>query len=129
MNKQEMIDFIYDKVSDKNFSNWCFIVYNPVKNWIQLNYSYITTSIFTTRATRDLIYVNPLYHYITPVKILRSQITKIIWHPVLIWNILEWVNFDEWLQPDEIFDNWGNKTKPIENQSIECITYIYNLIK
>lgn len=125
------IDKIYEVIANKEFTNWCKIVYNPIKNDILLNYQYITTSILTTKVAKDDLLVNPLYHYFTPVKIKRLQVTKIIWHPILIWDIMHWILENQSI--DSLMDimknlPWRKLRKPIEKQSEECIDYIYNLI-
>lgn len=55
----------------------------------------------------------------------------IIWHPVMIWDILdyiwEWPNFFD--ENIKIVRLWVNIRKPIDDQPIECIEYVYNLCK
>lgn len=135
MNKEQMITEIYSVVANKKFCNWCKIVYRPkATQWY-----YKTRKILSTKINSDLLYVEHWYHYFTPQKILREQITKVIWHPVLIWDVLNWLeeynktNIKEvsahriaWLKINKC---WEDKLKPIENQSIQCIIYIFNLIK
>ena len=54
--------------------------------------------------------------------------------PVMIWDVLDWMYkwYNEidvlWVIDDIIHNEWDNKRKPIEEQSDECIEYIYNLI-
>lgn len=52
---------------------------------------------------------------------------KIIWHPVMIGDVMEYfygsVRFSEWAK------YWKKLTKPIEEQSDECVDFVYNLIK
>ena len=73
---------------------------------------------------------------------------EIIWHPVMIGDVYQWL-FDNkmesnvvyvknpirWWKVEQYSSNkefifWRreNRRKPIENQSEECITFIYNLI-
>ncbi len=61
------------------------------------------------------------------------------WHPVKIGDVLDRMEeikstielrssqYCAWLY-DEICILWGHKRKPIEEQSEECIDYIYNLL-
>lgn len=63
---------------------------------------------------------------------------EIIWHPVMIGDVLDWIHInDKWYLP-EWFDRSSitkllriyNKTrKPIDDQDDECIEFIYNLCK
>lgn len=67
---------------------------------------------------------------------------KIIWHPVMIWDVFQWFQDNKSLEylNNDIMNTrdkirqylpayWENKRKPIEDQSEECIEYIYNLLK
>lgn len=40
-----------------------------------------------------------------------------------------WLDETYWIYDETLFDFWKEKRKPIEEQSDECIEYIYNLIK
>lgn len=51
--------------------------------------------------------------------------------PVMIWDCLDWINENT---PDNenrnmIFNYWQKLRLPIEEQSEECIWFVYNLIK
>lgn len=55
---------------------------------------------------------------------------KIIWHPVMIWDVLDYFWNKKWAMTlDRILRFWENKINPIEEQSDECVDYIYGLIK
>jgi len=61
---------------------------------------------------------------------------KPTWHsPVMIWDVLDWMQPKYWIWiPDlenrsEVCMKREHKRKPIEEQSEECIDFIYNLIK
>lgn len=57
--------------------------------------------------------------------------------PVMIWDVLDFLKHNsKWIEYKEydkkridILDEWDFLLKPIEEQSDECIEYIYNLIK
>lgn len=60
---------------------------------------------------------------------------KIIWHPVMIWDVLDWFYSNIELPVverrrtcDTILFEWKDKRKPLQDQPIECIEYIYNLL-
>lgn len=129
MTKEQMIDKIYEVVANKEFSMWCKIVYTP----LHTQGYYKTRTILSTKINSELLYIEKWYQYFTPEKISRDQITKVIWRPILIWDVLDWNEVNNW----DMFDRyswyletiWKKKRLPIEEQSEECITYIYNLIK
>lgn len=57
----------------------------------------------------------------------------VIWHPVMIGDVLNWI-YKTWSWKDvfhhfnTIAPNWVEMRKPINDQPIECIEYIYNVI-
>lgn len=59
----------------------------------------------------------------------NSNIVHVIWHQVMIGDILDYLQSNNLLSDciDPLWI-WNNKREPIENQSEECIKYIYNLI-
>lgn len=119
--KQEMLEKIYEVIADKTLSFGCNVYYNPFKNNVTVSYVSNTDEIYFKSADHNL-------------KMYISDIEKIIWHPVMIWDVLDWREskcnihaelwFDEWI---EIFWYWKDKRKPINDQSDECITFIFNL--
>lgn len=56
---------------------------------------------------------------------------KIIWHSVLIWNILNCCYIKQSPQEKtmQLLEVWKDKTAPIEQQSENCIEFVYNIIK
>lgn len=65
-----------------------------------------------------------------------------IWHPVMIWDVLDYIepywkgyaqdvrfSKERKRKIDIVLLQWDKKRKPIESQSDECIDFIYNLIK
>ena len=133
--REEMIKFIYSIIADKTLSQWCKIYFEDIVPHDRI----IVYNEWNKKFSLD---------WLTPTIIMDYQInprrTRIIWHPVGIWDVLDynynnflqqwndWTPFWEfWYYQDiakDIFDNWKFKRKPIENQSEECIEYIYNLI-
>lgn len=68
-----------------------------------------------------------------------TYIHKIIWHPVMLGDVLDWIYDNEmtlfehtWINDiiDTTIKLWiWNLREPIEDQSDRCIDYIYDLIK
>ena len=77
-------------------------------------------------------------------------VVEIIWHPVMIWDVIAYLRKDydtfvEWKPEwdtrhywngkyykallDKIIYTWELFRKPIEDQSEECIDYVYSLIQ
>lgn len=124
MTREDKIKAIDEKVADKTLSFGCKI------NWRQIIHYVIKDKIFI------------IWHK-KPIDI--KDIFKIIWHPVMIWDVLDYydknilnkfVSISKssiWIITTRICEQiiilWGYKRKPIEEQSDECINYIYDLIK
>jgi len=163
MTKQEMIEAIYKKIADKELSFWCRVSFWA--NWMwcyPANHYYwiITTEKYTIEKTKTIYYVigrwfqryncfwksnqKPQEWEIfqnEEGKIVGAGIynnVNIIWQPVMIWDVLDYLEKD-FYKNTEIFtviwkhnfilQKWKNKRKSIDEQSEDCIEYIYNLIK
>ena len=57
----------------------------------------------------------------------------IIWHPVMIGTIFEWYSKNRWYINSQfiisLIAKWTWYEKPIDEQSDECIDYVYSLIQ
>jgi hypothetical protein len=129
--KQEMIDKINLVIANKELSFWCRI---NTKHWNNATllwiWSDIDKNIWLYYTQDDSWQFYKFWHL--------DEITKIIWHKVMIWDVLDWISgFWEWgftVWWDGVIDMWQwqwkfNFRKPIEEQSEECIEYIYSLIQ
>lgn len=139
MNKQVMIDKIYEVITDKKINMWCKIcryhwiidtVLSLIDYWKKIDlilYSWINKNIVSAE-----------------VSIEEIEQYKIIWHPVMIGDVLDWI--DKNIEKSYEYADWPfnqdwhtekrntiilyreAKRKPIEEQSEKCILFIYNLI-
>lgn len=123
MIREEKIAKIYEVIADKTLSFWC--------KYFHKRYNEDKTESETI-----------LCRYTTENNSLKAN-DKIIWHPVMIWDVLDWIEVNniskklfidmpEWMtfnSPVNVIDfHWREKRKPIENQSDECIDYIFTLL-
>ena len=129
--KEEQIYYIYDKVANKKLTFWCIV------NWIDkmiYDFYYVWFTgfwnswkmIFQRKwwlTNWDKSYIQIL------TETFKKRKIKIIWHPVYIGTILTFANFDEWLQPNDIINEWWDLRRPLEDQHEKTIEYIYNLLK
>ena len=125
MDRQGKIKAIYKEIADKTLSFWCKIIYEADLHFIIENdwISYI-------RLVDNEWCVLHLYE-----NIIRNH-WKIIWHPVILGDIIEYIDnmwYDENTYTytnniENIIKLWVERKKPIEEQSDDCINYIYNLI-
>ena len=127
MNKQQKIDKIYEVIADKTLSFGCRM------QWLQYNYIMLLNRKSHYDVMSDID--NPKRNMIDP-----TDIYKIIWHPVMIWDVLQYffniIPQDVW--PDDFYNmqnkildkrDWYELNKPIEDQSEECIDFIYWLVE
>ena len=153
MTKKEMIDKIYEVIADKTLSFWCMI---SVNLWWE-NKHFNTVIIDTEYRDNCILYKtrHPLFELREWDNQIINWDVKIIWHPVMIGDVLDYllkkwvfhlcdhwnlIKFD-WFKPlfdcwckryqsvsDFFVENyWEHRRKPIEDQSVDCIEYIYNL--
>lgn len=122
-----MLDTIYKVVADKILSQWCKIV----KVWDNWSIFYNTIARIEKNYKSDID-----TYYSTHWNIIYMPDYEIIGHPVMIGDVLDWINnkthtdIPYWLDEEEteVVIKWLDKRKPIEDQSEECITYIYSLL-
>jgi len=130
MTREDKIKAIYEKIADKTLSFWCKIRNKDLFCW----------------NNKSLYYISTRYDWIITTT-MNECLDHITWHPVMIWDVLDyitnieeetlilkydinryWNEWNKWIV-EEIYVIWNNLRKPIEEQSEECINYIYNLIK
>lgn len=146
MTKEEMISAIYENVADKTLTFGCRITHirqhsnEGVVIRIIQNYHERSWGIYLFRLYDNWIFTESF--------ITKHQITTldIIWHPVMIWDVLDfiskdilnkkrwlvsnwWIDETYWVYDETLFDLWEYKRKSVEAQSDKCIEYVYNLIK
>lgn len=181
--RQEKIDAIYEKIARKDLTTWCICWSLSPDIPAYMVFLFSQHEKFFLKPKRE-------YHYFRykddvlnnwkrffPVE---NIFFKIIWHPVMIWDVLDWIqkNINNWFDKccdcwadmiyedkyycsneectneedpiDLIFLNkwdlvienawrdsrfinediflWKNLTSPIEDQSDECVDFVYDLI-
>lgn len=147
MTREEKITAIYKEMANKERSLWCQINvkyqwYYHWENSEEMLYTieddlivwvdWVAKNGDIELNKSDLLRADPNW-YIEDLEVF----VKTIWHPVMIGEVLELIDrmaddrdqewYDERLET--LIGVWKIKTKPIEDQSDECIDYIYNLIQ
>ena len=107
MTKQEKIDKIYKEIANKEFSFWC-----KYRDTMDSKVVYIEKDKLYPHWRLD--WDNVFYE----------------WHPVMIWDVLDYIVENQlwWAEYQWACDKWSKLRKPIEEQSEECISFIYNLL-
>ena len=129
MTREEKITAIYKEMANKDlsfgckvkFSKWIYTIINKESVW-SLN-SYVTENwaIHNTIVIEDR--VNSRCYLIE----------EIIWHPVMIGTIFERYSSSRWFIHSqfvmELIEKWTWYDRPIDDQTDECIDYVYSLIQ
>ena len=141
-----MIDKIYYKVSDKTVSPWILIKPIIWEEYVSPSFQSYVHLDKNLVVWQSLLSDNEWYrlwlwyydeHWDAFVEISNNDdYALIIWHPVMIGDVLDFVaehdkTIPYWLSEEEteIVILRLEKRKPIEDQSDECIDFIYNLIQ
>lgn len=149
MNKQDKINAIYKEIANKELSFGCKIIIECTTcSWddiypdtIKARYLQWDWKFWSEKSKFhwDLMVDWELSSYSVKLNELWetpwNNTFEIIWHSVLIWDVLDYWQIN-WLWlcsmndiSEAILLLWENKRLPINEQSEECINYIYNLIK
>lgn len=161
MTRAEKIEAIYEKIANKELTFWCRVnteywrIVSIVEETADEKW-YIVVSEESLYNDEDI----GAYYCWLRVRWLEDMesidVAKIIWHPVMIGDVLDWIEKKEfdihkpipwfWFEEEEkisdesklyliqdyYIDNlisyWDKKRETIESQSDECIDYIYSLI-
>ena len=124
--KQEKIDAIYEKIANKELTFWCKILLESPSDW-RIEEDIVISDKYNSSSVRWRQYR----------LILKDYIKEIIGNPVMIGDVLDYINediypgagYDEvfyhsWESVVDVVNLWGEKRKPIEDQSDGCINFI-----
>ena len=154
MTREQKLESIYKEMANKKltlgckvkFSKWIYSIIDRENVWFLSSYKGQDWDIHNTIVIED------------GVNSRCYSIEEIIWHTVMIWDIIDWIekkDFDInkkipwfWFEEDEeefndgtkllliqdyYIDNlisyWETKREPVEAQSDDCIDFIYSLIQ
>lgn len=131
MNREDKIKKIYEVIADKTLSFGC----NVLLMWHK------------KRKVRDIVNCIDKWPFIKTERYDNTEFDKneysIIWHPVMIWDVIDYNMDMEWnyeLNPE--YNNWldwdfirdktitlrENLRRPIEEQTDECIDFVFWLL-
>lgn len=139
MDKQQMLERIYDVIADKTPNFWC-LYKTKTRDVHPLLYRE-----YNLKKNRDEVF---LFSRIRGKYCLPTNDCKEIWHPVMIGDVYQWL-FDNRMEcnvvyaknpirwwkvepysnnKEFIFHRRENRRKPIDDQSDECIKFVYDLL-
>lgn len=142
MIREEKIRAIYEEMASKEVAFGCRYEHNGSR-YVVDSWNYRLMKHW------DLYYLYIDAHCNCPIKIVKQYndfsnqwVVEIIGHPVMIWDVLDWIE-PYWMgcaqsveisnrkkrKKDLLILQWDNKRTPIEDQSDGCIDYVYSLIQ
>ena len=127
MTRGEKIKAIYEEIANKERKFGCRC---KTRNWANV--------IFIRKNRKwEYLYIRRNNEFMIPL----WYVPKVIWHPVMIGDVIDWIEpywalFAQSLNLSNerqrkikfVLVQWHKKREPIEMQSDECIDYVYSLI-
>lgn len=150
--KKEKIEAIYKKIARKDLSFWCKFWTKKEISWWHITFEeWFEFSLITSRKDEKIVFAWENFTWPLYFTNFEFENLEIIWHPVMIWDVLgylENIALDKiynyiWVKKEEIpdlvfekikdsmkkiFSLWNEKKNAIEDQSDECVDFVYNLI-
>lgn len=151
MTREEKIQAIYEKIANKELTFWCRVntEYWRIVSIVEETADeiwYIVVSEESLYNDEDLgaYYCWLLVRWLEAME--SIDVAKIIWHPVMIWDVLRQIRLlagyaldndlikksDFWnviaQHNYRITEIWEDFREPIDTQSDECVDYVYSLI-
>ena len=124
MTREEKIQAIYKEIANKDIDEWC-IIEADWERGIILDYNW--TRAYVWRQRWDFEKFDDYQH------LLIKFWYKVIWRPVMIGSIFERYSSSRWFINAqfvmELIDKWTWYDRPIEEQSDECVNFVYSLTK
>lgn len=139
MTKQEMLQEIYKEMADKTLSFGCMLKYWN-ETWLYLksddkrHYVYTDSSVVVQeKEVKSVKLTGKSLNDENLVITKQDRINDyIIWLPAMIWDILERLEENNitayYNDLRNIVEKRKDKRKPIDDQTEECIKYVYSLI-
>ena len=148
MTPQDKFQKIMEEMSDKTLSQWCVIWSYEIypeeceEYWIYRVISYVENKIWNGEINStptifsrsvSLSYEQRLSDF---EKHCLNWRNKIIWHPLHIWDVLDWMDKQDVQKINgrhpaqrSLLILWKDKRLPLSPTDEELIDYIYNLLQ
>ena len=143
MTREEKIEAIYAEMANKEVSFGCR--YKFIKKYQYCDWAWFEPWDIITLCKRDAKYEDSfLTTFFRDIALIKKDVydyVEIIWHPVMIGDVLDWIEPYWWVFAQSVnldiertrkgtllLSVRKQKRKPIDDQSDECIDYVYSLI-
>lgn len=151
MTREEKIEAIYAEMANKEVSFGCR--YKFIKKYQYCDWAWFEPWDIITLCKRDAKYEDSfLTTFFRDIALIKKDVydyVKIIWHPIMIWDVLDryrtnnndykvweidpyalksYSAFQEY-DVKRLLNLWTGKRTLIDEQSDECIDFVHSLIK
>ena len=134
MTREEKLEAIYKEMANKEVSFGCR--YKFIKKYQYCDWAWFEPWDMITLCKRDAKYEDSfLTTFFRDIALIKKDVydyVEIIWHPVMIGSIFERYSAGKWFINSqfiiELAEKWVGYDKSIDEQSDECIDYVYSLI-
>ena len=144
MTREQKIVAIYQEMANKEASFGCR--YKFIKKYQYCDWAWFEPWDIITLCKRDAKYEDSfLTTFFRDIALIKKDVydyVEIIWHPVMIGDVIEWIEpYWGWYAQDLRFSQerkrkinivllqWDKKRESIDTQSDECIDFVYSLIQ
>ena len=143
MTREQKLEAIYKEMANKEASFGCR--YKFIKKYQYCDWAWFEPWDIITLCKRDAKYEDSfLTTFFRDIALIKKDVydyVEIIWHPVMIGDVLDWIEpyWSGYVQSVEFTERRrrkmnlvllqrDNKRLPIDEQSDGCIDYVYSLI-
>ena len=134
MTREEKLEAIYQEMANKEASFGCR--YKFIKKYQYCDWAWFEPWDIITLCKRDAKYEDSfLTTFFRDIALIKKDVydyVEIIWHPVMIGTIFERYSSSRWFINSQfitkLIDKWTWYDESIDEQSDECIDYVYSLI-
>ena len=140
MTKEEKLEAIYKEMANKGVSFGCR--YKFIKKYQYCDWAWFEPWDIITLCKRDAKYEDSfLTTFFRDIALIKKDVydyVEIIWHPVMIWDVIKRIKANREISYWEyLVKLLGQLSRPwlwrelglsINEQSDECINYVYSLI-
>lgn len=128
MTREEKLEAIYEEIANKELTFGCKAKHTT-KRWLIYDVILVWQMIYWEKyfVRSDSLWYDVEWVYE------KDWTFETIWHPIMLGAIFEWYSSKKWFISSqfimELIEKWTWYDRPIEEQSDECVNFVYSLIR
>lgn len=128
MTREQKLETIYKEIANKELTFGCKYLVSDITDWGDFFTRENEGECLSFRwCSEDLVFL------FWEEERKTYKLKEIIGHPIMIWTIFERYSSSRWFINSQfitkLVDKWTSYDKPINEQSDECVDFIYSLIQ